>query len=78
MTLKVDSYMFDKWTKQAIECFKRKCICFGCVLEDLCKHQKKDNPYEIIPMKWSVLMLVRRLGEPKEREYVNESTDRSD
>ena len=68
MTLKPDSYMFEKWTRQAVECYERKCICEGCVLEDLCAKQSRNNPLELIPMKWSVLMLVRRLGEPNKKE----------
>lgn len=63
--LKPSSYMFEKWTKQAIECYSRNCNCAGCELELFCMEQDRGNTYNMIPMKWAVLMLYRRLGKPK-------------
>lgn len=64
--LKPDSYMFNKWSRQAVECFNRHCMCQGCDLELFCMEQERDNTYNMIPMKWAVLMSVTRLGIPNE------------
>ena len=51
------------WTKTAIECYKRGCVCKGC--------QVKKMISEKCLMKYSVIRLVREIGRPT-KEEINE------
>ena len=76
--LKPTSYMFEKWSDQAVECYRRRCHCTGCSLESFCTQQFRDNTYLLIPMKWAVLMTYARLGEPKEEGNYDEFDESRD
>ncbi len=49
---------YRRWSKGAIECYKRNCICFNCPTYDLIGKQCK--------MKYAVLQLVKTCGLPDE------------
>ena len=47
------------WSQTAIDCWERKMMCKGCMLEHICKQ------FEYPPIKKRVLENVRLYGEPK-------------
>lgn len=47
-----------RWTRSAIDCYERHCVCIGCPMKDLIKSSKCQ-------MKASVMELVRLYGIPK-------------
>lgn len=49
---------YRRWTEAAVECWKRGCICKGCIYENFFKSIKKCR------MKSSVITLVKKLGPP--------------
>lgn len=49
------------WTRAAIDCFKRGCICSGCFYDTFFTDKK-----QICQMKKAVLQLVKRYGKPKD------------
>ena len=51
--------IYENWTTQAIDCYKRNCICKGCILNTL------ESKCE---MKKTVIELVRLIGLPPERK----------
>lgn len=69
---------YKHWTPTAIDCYDRRCKCEGCILDEFCSRRGQDVTYGIIPMKYAVLVLFALYGAPKERDYVNEQTDRCD
>ena len=54
------SEVSKNWTKQAIECYKNKMMCFKCLLPEDIKAQCR--------MKGVVLDLVMKYGKPKQSE----------
>lgn len=49
-----------QWTDAARECYKRGCVCEGCIIKDIL-----ETPCD---MKRAVFELVRKFGAPKEHE----------
>ena len=56
---------YRHWSTDAINCYKNRCRCDDCNMNYLCKKIPSINRYHISPMKYSVLMLFARHGEPK-------------
>ena len=56
---------FRHWSTDAINCYKNRCRCEDCNMSGFCKRAASYNQYNIQPMKYSVLMLFARHGEPK-------------
>lgn len=64
---------YRTWSKDAINCYERKCHCEGCPMYSFCYRINTVNFYKIQPMKYSVLMLYARHGAPKKRgDWSNE------
>jgi hypothetical protein len=59
--------IYGKWTKTAVDCYLQN-VCTGCNLEEFCKTACKNNPYNMPPMKYGVLMLVKRYGIPEDHK----------
>lgn len=60
-TLKKEkSVSVRRWTKAAIACYKRGCICSGCYYKSFFKGSPQN-----CKMKLAVLELVRVLGRPE-------------
>jgi hypothetical protein len=51
---------YDRWTKGAVECYKRGCVCSNCPVIDIFPNCK---------MKYSVLSLVRQYGKPNIEDF---------
>ena len=49
------------WSLTAIDCYKRGCICEGCLIQELITSGKCQ-------MKKSVLWLVKKYGMPTEKQ----------
>jgi len=49
-----------RWTKTAIECYKRGCVCSGCFYANFFK-----GSLQRCQMKATILELVRVLGRPE-------------
>lgn len=56
-----------RWTRAAIDCYQRGCICEGCYYSEFFK----DSPQKC-QMKATVLELVRVLGVPQNAEKKQE------
>ncbi|MFA7658798.1 MAG: hypothetical protein WCY19_05135 [Candidatus Gastranaerophilaceae bacterium] len=52
-----------KWTITAIECYKRGCVCDGCVYQDFFDKSSSDQKCQV---KASVVELVRTIGLPED------------
>jgi len=52
---------YNQWTETAIDCYKRHCICSGCLLKEVLGDKCR--------MKQVVIQLVRDLGLPKEKKF---------
>lgn len=52
----------ERWTRLAIDCYKRHCICQGCEYKDYFTDGTQCH------MKNVVLSLVRKFGVPQEEE----------
>lgn len=48
----------DRWTEEALNCYKRDCICKGCEIKEL---YFKDRECF---MKTAVVATVRKIGKP--------------
>ena len=57
-------FLYENWTMSAYDCYERKGKCLGCILENICSNQPKDNPYNLPPMKYVVLKLLEKHGKP--------------
>ena len=55
------SVKYTQWTKSAIECYLRGCICRNCSVYNAIGKRCK--------MKKAVLYLVRKYGMPKGKDY---------
>lgn len=51
----------ERWSVDAINCYKRGCICEGCPIKNLISSK--------CFMKSTVIELVKKLGAPKEMAY---------
>lgn len=67
-----DSETFKHWTPSAVLCYRRKMNCEGCENEQYCKRLKRDPLTKLLPIKYAVLVLFSKYGEPKERDDVIE------
>lgn len=54
----------SKWTRQAIECYYNK-SCLDCKIADICLSQPRNNIYNLPPMKYLILILLKVYGEPE-------------
>lgn len=55
----------ERWSTDAVNCYKRGCICEGCPIRKIVKSLEKCQ------MKASVLELVKRYGIPTKRNGPN-------
>lgn len=57
------------WSEDAINCYNLRCSCSRCELEVYCKLQPKANEYKLTPMKYNVLALYAKFGNPERTKY---------
>lgn len=50
-----------RWTRQAVECYERGCVCEGCSI-------KKETSIKNCKMKACVLELAKKFGKPESEE----------
>ena len=59
-----EATLYRQWTNASRACYKNHCDCSRCDLDYICKKQAKDNPYNMVPMKYAVLKLMEKFGKP--------------
>jgi len=52
------------WTNTAVDCYKRNCICTGCLFENYFTDKKQKCQMKIVVNK-----LIKEFGKPKEEVY---------
>lgn len=52
------------WTHQAIDCYYKK-SCDNCLIADICLNLPRNNSYNLPPMKFLLLSLVKEFGVPE-------------
>lgn len=60
--LKKDSELYKKWSLTAYECYKRGCICDGCINRFYCEINGSKYLYGMPHMKYTVIQLWKNLG----------------
>lgn len=54
--------LYRKWTGLTAHCYERKMECTGCVYQESCSKGEPNNKYNMLPLKYAVLMVYTNRG----------------